>query len=276
MNLQDLVPACGQETFRALAQTTTDILSFLRLSKYVYVCPVCHTRVKDFKPIPDSYIKTRKKHQCPLQFKDFETLNYKHYSCPKCGATDRDRLISLYVSKALDLHDTEEKISLLDIAPSLPLINFFTKNNKIKYWSVDLLMDNVDEKVDITDMSTYSDNFFDAFICSHVLEHIPDDVKALAELKRVLKQDGWGILLSPIDLSRVTIDEDPSIIREEDRWRRFGQFDHVRVYSKQGFLQRVQGSGFHVTELGIDFFGEKVFQSAGVSKTSILYVIKQD
>jgi SAM-dependent methyltransferase len=93
---------------------------------------------------------------------------------------------------------------------------------------------------------------------------MPDDMQALAELKRVLKPDGWGVLMAPINLALVKIDEDPTIISEDERWRRFGQFDHVRIYSKKGFSQRVQKSGFHMIELGIFLVkrhsGAQVFQ----------------
>ena len=72
-------------------------------------------------------------------------------------------------------------------------------------------MENVDDKVDITDMTIYPDNHFDFFICSHMLEHVFDDRKALRELYRILKWGGQGILVVPIVLSIDEIDEDPSV-----------------------------------------------------------------
>jgi ubiquinone/menaquinone biosynthesis C-methylase UbiE len=43
----------------------------------------------------------------------------------------------------------------------------------------------------------YADESFDAVYCSHVLEHVNDEAKALAEMKRVLKKDGVLIIGMP-------------------------------------------------------------------------------
>jgi ubiquinone/menaquinone biosynthesis C-methylase UbiE len=108
-----------------------------------------------------------------------------------------------------------------------------------------------------------------------VLEHVEDDRKALAELFRILKPEGWGIIMVPINLAVSEIDEDPAVTDEAERWRRFGQFDHVRRYSKQGFLHRVQSAGFAVDQLGVDFFSKEVFHRSGISSTSVLYIVNK-
>jgi hypothetical protein len=79
----------------------------------------------------------------------------------------------------------------------------------------------------------------------------------------------------PIILSIDHIDEDTSISDEAERWRRFGQSDHVRLYSKQGFLERVREAGFTVQELNKEFFGEDSFERAGITAQSVLYVVEK-
>jgi ubiquinone/menaquinone biosynthesis C-methylase UbiE len=136
-------------------------------------------------------------------------------------------------------------------------------------------MDGIDDRVDVTDMCTYADNQFDFFICSHVLEHVMDDRKALGELYRVLKPMGQGILMVPIVLGIEEIDEDPSITDDAERWRRFGQHDHVRLYSKHGFIDRVSEAGFRIHQHGWEYFGKEVFTRNGVASQSILYVVEK-
>ena len=133
-------------------------------------------------------------------------------------------------------------------------------------------MDNVDDKVDVTDMKCYEDNSFDAFICSHVLEHIPDDLKAMSELFRVLKPGGWGITMVPINTAHRDIREDFTKTTEAERWQYFGQGDHVRVYSRAGFLGRLAQAGFRVRALGIQHFGAERFARHGISAGSVLYI----
>ena len=126
-------------------------------------------------------------------------------------------------------------------------------------------------------MKIYKNNSIDMFLCTHVLEHVTDDLKAMKELYRILKTGGWGIIMVPILLSINRISENPSITSEHDRWRYFGQSDHVRMYSKKGFLQRLSKAGFKIEQLGIAYFGTDVFKRNGISPKSILYVVsKQD
>jgi ubiquinone/menaquinone biosynthesis C-methylase UbiE len=81
--------------------------------------------------------------------------------------------------------------------------------------------------MDITDIQ-YPDNTFDVIYCSHVLEHVPDDRKAMREFARVLKPEGWAVFM--VSLSEEHTIEDPSITSPAERERLFGQHDHVRRY----------------------------------------------
>jgi SAM-dependent methyltransferase len=169
---------------------------------------------------------------------------------------------------------------MVDFAPSEALSAFIRRLIKssgkdVRYRTADLLAENVDDQVDIADLRSYENDQFDFFICSHVLEHVPDDRKALRELYRILKPGGRGILMVPIILSIDEIDEDPEVKDEGERWRRFGQFDHVRLYSKRGFLARVRHAGFAINELGKEFFDEELFRRTGISSQSVLYVVEK-
>lgn len=223
-------------------------------------------------PLPEFYRENLIRNGYKYSFDDAETLNYRKYFCPACQSSDRDRLYALFITRYLD----ENKISIfkmLEIAPSKSLSEFVRRTGRIKLRTADLLMDAVDDRIDITDMQCYVDNSFDCFICSHVLEHVPDDNMAIRELFRILKPGGWGILMVPIVTSLDVIDEDPLLEDVGERWRRFGQDDHIRMYSKQGFLDRVKSAGFEVKQLGADYFGNDSFARNAISEQSVLYVV---
>jgi ubiquinone/menaquinone biosynthesis C-methylase UbiE len=98
----------------------------------------------------------------------------------------------------------------------------------LDYVSTDLERARARVKGDISDLP-FPDGSVDVILCSHVLEHVVEDRKALRELYRVLRPGGWALVLVPIDFSRGETFEDPTIVTPTDRERLFGQADHVRI-----------------------------------------------
>jgi hypothetical protein len=240
-----------------------------------YKCPICQKQVNEFLPLPPFYMENFEKFGYHYSVDDGETINVEQYSCPYCGASDRDRLYACYLDeKILQYHQTDD-ILLLDIAPSRALGQFIKKFKQVNYHTADLLIEGMDMVVDITNMPEVDSNTYDILICSHVLEHVSDDKKALSELYRVLKPGGWGIIMVPIVLTLDQIDEDPEVTDVAERWRRFGQDDHVRLYNKSGFIERVESAGFNLNQLGVEYFGEPVFRQYGITGKSVLYIVEK-
>jgi SAM-dependent methyltransferase len=239
-------------------------------------CPVCHGSFRRFLPLPASYEENLRRYGSRLTLDDAETLNLQDYSCPGCGASDRDRLISLFLAVRLPLAAEEGgACRVIEFAPSLPLSGFLRSLPRVCLRTADIAMEGVDDIVDISDMGRYSEGSFDVFVCSHVLEHVRDDRKALSELHRILRRGGVGVLMAPIFLSLAHVDEDPAALDEGERWCRFGQNDHVRAYSREGFLERVSNAGFRVDPLGIGHFGREVFLRHGITERSVLYAVSK-
>jgi len=240
-----------------------------------YFCPVCNQKVSHFDRLPDVYYELLDKYQFIHPCYNGETINVLKYSCPNCGAADRDRLYALYLNLFFEKIDKKIKHKFIDFAPAKSLSNFIKKNDFFEYRTADLFMEGVDDKVDLTNLNIYDDNSVDFFICSHMLEHIEEDIKAMKELFRVLKDTGSGILMVPINLALKQIYENPAITTEEGRWKHFGQNDHIRMYSKQGFMDRVKSVGFKINEYNIDFFGKETFEKNGIHPRSVLYVVSK-
>lgn len=240
-----------------------------------FLCPTCNNRVKRYFPLPEILLKELSENEFIHPIFLAETLNIYKYSCPACDASDRDRLYSLYFSKYCPLIDSGQ-FRFLDIAPSHALQKFIKSNYPtMGYRSADYMMENVDDKVDLRNMDIYGDNSFDFIICSHVLEHIDDDKRAISELYRVLKKGCKSIIMVPILLNLTEDYENPEITTPGERWKHFGQNDHVRFYSKQGFVGKLRSAGFSVTEYNIDSFGAETFHSAGLHRLSTLYVVEK-
>ena len=120
----------------------------------------------------------------------------------------------------------------------------FRSYSNIEYLSVDINPGAAMRVEDITDLQL-PDKSFDFIFCIHVLEHIEDDRKAMSELYRVLSDDGFAILDVPLDVSRETTYEDPSITSPRERTEAFWQPDHVRLYGLD-YKDRLEAAGFKV------------------------------
>lgn len=237
-------------------------------------CPVCGSHFSNFYPLPASYIEIFNKICVDYSLEDFETLNVGQYACPACNASDRDRLYVLFVNDLIG-RVAGRKLAVLDIAPAPALSNWLQLKDNINYRSADLYSPLAMDKVNIQDMDIYHDAQFDLVICSHVLEHVPDDIKAMSELYRVLKPNGFAILMVPILLTQSEIIENPDEVDVVERWKKYGQDDHVRMYSKSGFVGRLESVGFSINFLDVENFGANVFRMNGIAAGSVLYVGKK-
>lgn len=230
-------------------------------------CNICGSRVR-FLNMTRRLGGTHVKYGFPYSLDDFETMNHRRYLCPLCGSTDRDRLYRLYVDRFLQPDGIRR---VLEFAPSATLSAYLRSRADLQYRTADLMMGGVDDVVDITDMPMYADGSFDFFICSHVLEHVADDQRALNELFRILAPGGRGIIMTPV-APEGSFDEDPAVTDEKERWRRFGQGDHVRLYDRPTFCSRVGKSGFNVSALDWRVFGQQTFARHAIASSSVLYI----
>ena len=164
---------------------------------------------------------------------------------PSTLSLERHRLLWLYLRQETNFFTEYHKV--LHFAPEQAFYKRFRKMKNLEYTTTDLNSPLADVKADICNLP-FEDNSFDIVLCNHVLEHIPDDVKAMQELYRVMKVGGMGIFQIPQDLSRDKTFEDNSITDKKERAKIFGQYDHVRVYGKD-YFNKLRGIGFKVNEV---------------------------
>ncbi|WP_282786906.1 class I SAM-dependent methyltransferase [Flavobacterium croceum] len=166
---------------------------------------------------------------------------------PSTLSLERHRLLWLYLKNETDFFTSNTKKKVLHFAPEQEFYKRFKKQNNIDYVTTDLLSPLADVKADICNLP-FQDNEFDIIFCNHVLEHIPNDTKAMQELYRVMKTGGWGIFQIPQDLHRETTFTDDSITEPKERAKIFGQYDHVRVYGRD-YFDKLRSIGFKVEEI---------------------------
>lgn len=137
-------------------------------------------------------------YHCPLCNYHGELISFRgrpYAQCPRCLSLERHRLQFSVLQKLLD-KETMQRMSALHFAPEPGMRTFFDGYFG-SYKTADLTMDDVDYQVDIQSLP-FSDEQFDFVFASDVLEHIPDDRKALSEIHRILRPNGIAILPVPV------------------------------------------------------------------------------
>jgi SAM-dependent methyltransferase len=234
-----------------------------------YKCIVCNRNVRSFFPFSTDIQKNAKSCGFAYDFKRLETLNFEQCNCPFCMSSDRERLYLVFLEKYL-LNDNSKRHSVLDFAPS-PV--FSHKLRKISnYTSTDLFRNDVDINMDICDMKEMADGSFNFIICSHILEHVPDPDKAMREIFRIMHAEGKAIIMVPLFWDVQATVEDSSHITNELRLKHYGQEEHVRLFSRQDFLNRLNVAGFAVHQMLPSDIDQKKNKENAISDNSILYV----
>lgn len=182
---------------------------------------------------------------CGGQFSQFisASTGRDNVVCPRCLSLERHRLLWLYFQARTSLFSQPAK--LLHIAPELSFYHAFKQLHHLDYVPADLNSPLATVRMDITHIQ-YPDDTFDVIVCNHVLEHIPDDDKAMCELYRVLKPGGWAVIQSPLDTQLAETFEDAAIITPQQRLQYYKHEDHKRLYGRD-YVHRLEAVGFRVT-----------------------------
>jgi len=208
------------------------------------VCPICNGESSRFAP--------------------FGTPTRDEGRCIHCDSLERHRFLWLYLTMCTDLFDGRHK-RMLHVAPEPCFVPRFEARLGRDYLTADLANPRAMLRMDIEDIQ-FPDAAFDVIYCSHVLEHVRDDRRAMREFRRVLKPDGWAILLVPI-MSDATF-EDESIVDPAERLKAFGDETHVRRYGPD-YADRLRESGFEARITAVpDMFGPEERLRMGLSPAS--------
>lgn len=169
--------------------------------------------------------------------------------CPNCMSTARERLLVAVIERNINV----EGKKILHLSPEKKLYDFLkTKASVTTSDIVPGFYKTIDKKIKQEDATHFSfaDASFDIVIANHVLEHIPDDQKAMNEIYRVLRPGGLAILQVPYSESLHNTIEDTGINDPQKQSALFGQNDHVRIYALHDYKKRLELSGFTVNVLG--------------------------
>ncbi len=217
--------------------------------------------------------------ECPVCERSFskflsygsDTAHRENVLCPYDLTLERHRLMWLYLRDQSNFFSAE-KLQVLHIAPEQCFHAKFKAQKNLDYLTGDLVSPIADIHFDLHHIPL-EDNRFDVVFCNHVLEHVDDVNQCIAELYRVMKPGGWGIMQVPQDFDREVTYEDPAITSPKDREIHFWQKDHVRLFGLD-YPQWLERTGFTVSEFDPrkEYGAEKVTRYR-LHEKEILYIV---
>ena len=232
---------------KMIIKCNKSLKSFFAFFLKYYKCPICHARFDEYMQIgTDADV-----------WKIYGGIGAgtRKAMCPSCYSTDRERLVYFYFKDFYFPKKKKQRIKMLHIAPERQLSEYIMSNKNVDYIAADKKCGGYSypeyvRDIDIMDMHDIADDTFDVVVCNHVLEHVLDDIVAMKELRRVMKQNGIAVLQVPYALKLEKTFEDKNIVTPEARFEAYGQRDHVRLYGLD-YVERLRLVGFKVDVLDI-------------------------
>jgi SAM-dependent methyltransferase len=167
--------------------------------------------------------------------------------CPKCGSRPRHRLVALLLQRRPELGAAGR---VIHFAPeSERELAKILEQRSSRYRSADIAAGDSDLRLDIEAIAL-PDKSIDLFVINHVLEHVADDRRALAELFRCLAPGGSALITVPVmEGWPVTYESDNFAGggSADERLLHFGNAEHVRQYGAD-VRQRITAAGFALEE----------------------------
>ena len=191
--------------------------------------------------------------------------------CPKCGSTDKERLVYVYL-KEFEKIEEQSEANILHIAPEKNLQLLLMTNKG--YIAGDAFLQNQEFSGKVIHMdiceTNFKDNHFDYIICNHVICDIKDDKRAFSEIFRILKPGGVAILQVPITKISPTI-ENPNVKTKEEREIAYGYGYHERIYNDIDYIKRSEAVGFKVDRINIS----NRYKSYGLNPEEDIYIFRK-
>lgn len=235
-----------------------------------YCCPLCNQWFNDF-------LAAGSNAEVILRMEVIGS-GYRKHLCPYCFSKDRDRASFLYIKNVVN--QRKSPYFLLHIAPEPQLGKQLMEHPLVKYVSGDAYLANYTKKdfseetlhLNVLNLPFDTDSF-NIIICNHVLEHIEDDDKAIREIFRVLAKNGFAILQVPYSLINSNTYQVQNANTKAKRILLYGQFDHVRIYSKNDYIQKLEKAGFFVEQVNWEkVIGARQVNRLGLNPQEVLIV----
>ena len=193
--------------------------------------------------------------------------------CPKCNSLPRTRLVPFSLDYFNLIHPY---LNILHIAPNVHEYHFILKSigEKARYDRLNIREVSFINVVQDITRTTLANETYDLVLAWHVLEHIPEDKKAIQEVYRLLKPGGHFLVSVPIYPKGNTTTYEDSSIAYEDYEAIHGHDDHCRSCGLD-YCQRFEAVGFVVQTLEVKTINLNDIFKFGLLENHVVWCFKK-
>jgi len=119
-------------------------------------------------------------------------------ACPSCDSRSRHRGLAVLLPELIAQHGPHR---VLHFAPE-PVLRPCFDVPGLTYETADLVLEDVTHRHADVQALPFEAGRYDMIVCNHVLEHVPDDARAIGELHRMLSPRGIAVITVPGDFRR--------------------------------------------------------------------------
>ena len=218
--------------------------------------------------------------ECPIcqsHYRAFMPFRYRANAyCPNCKSLERHRYIFLALRDRLGFFSAPRK-KVLHFAPDICLIPSIKASPYIDYVTADYMTSftssitvKPDYIMSIDDIK-FDNDTFNVVIAIGILVMVPDDTKAMREVLRVLKPDGYAVFHDPINKDFPISLSDARLTKEEKQKLYHGH--DQRWYYGADYADRLRAQGFSVED---DTFIQTIdYKRYGISPTERVYLARK-
>ena len=235
-----------------------------------FSCPICGSKNKVFTAL-NTDSKLRKQHVFPWGGSVYTGESIKDVYCAGCGASVSERAIAYAVS----MIKKGDKLRVA-LPAYMPVLGSWINLDPDIYelLTSDREYTGQQEEDELQEFLGINDESCDIMIAPEVLNHCADDSYTLRNLYRILKKDGYLIVINSMGLDITDTLEDPSISSEERilHWQIFGGEKNRRSYASCDLINRMIDCGFFVNRVDKKCLGEEVYRMLGLPERFRFYI----
>ncbi len=235
-----------------------------------FVCPICGNKGKVLA-YKCSNARVRKHHGYPWKAAAYTGEGKKQVYCAGCGASPEERAAADILQKIISGENL--RVVALNYMPALG--QWIGNNPKIaEFISSEKEFSGNEEESELQEFLGLDDKCADVVIASETFNHCADDISTMKELKRILKDDGYMIVINSMGIGITDTLEDKTIDGDERilHWQLFGGEKERRIYAVQEFVNRLLNSGLYVGKYVKDYVGKNIYRKLALPERFKAYI----